>query len=177
MKHGRIMEALNQLGWTQAELARQTGLYPATIGSIVNLTTRPSKTIALKVESALGKAGIYIGDILEEWGPGFRGFKKALVITQTKDVSTELLAMGERKLLEQSCDNTALFDLDIEGMQEGLSKLDERTRMCIESYYLEGIEKKEIGKIINVSGTRVKHIIERGLEQACEWMENKQEVY
>ena len=37
IKHGEIWKALETLGWSQSELARQAGLQPTTVGEIINL--------------------------------------------------------------------------------------------------------------------------------------------
>ena len=43
IKHGEIWKALETLGWSQTELARQADMQPTRVGDIVNLKRRPSQ--------------------------------------------------------------------------------------------------------------------------------------
>jgi len=85
-KHGSLWAAIKQLGWTQAELARRTGLHQTQIGTIINLQQRPTEKEANTIQRVLGENGIYF-DPTQEWPETFRGLPKRITIEQTKEVT------------------------------------------------------------------------------------------
>jgi len=70
-KHGSMWRALKALGWTQAGLARRTGISDQSIGRYMSMKNRPSSKQALRIEVAFGKAGQLV-DVLGEWPTRFK---------------------------------------------------------------------------------------------------------
>ena len=99
-KHGAMWKALKALGWSQTELARKSGLSTTTIGAIINMKTRPSEEIALRIEIAFAEAGQLVG-VLAEWPKNFRLKAKGEISIYRELNQEQLTSPDPRKVLER----------------------------------------------------------------------------
>ena len=95
IKHGEIWKALETLGWSQAELARQTDMYQSQIGEIINLKRRPTEGEVKKIELAFLDAGMIV-DVISEWPEMFTS--KAKSMTYYQDVESDRLLPNNQSL-------------------------------------------------------------------------------
>ena len=71
IKHGQIWEALQKLGWNQADLARACNIGPTLIGDIVNLKRRPTQGQVKKIEDVFLLHGLKV-DVVSQWPELFK---------------------------------------------------------------------------------------------------------
>ena len=95
IKHGAIWEALQNLGWNQAELARQLNMHPTRVGEIVNLKRRPTDNEVRRIELVFLDAGVIV-DVISEWPEMFEMRQNNL--TYYKDVETDRLLSHTKQI-------------------------------------------------------------------------------
>lgn len=156
-KHGEVWEILQRLGWSQRELANRAGLQPHCVGSIINLTRRPSREQAEAIQRALGEAGEYF-DVLESWPESFAGLGKGARREETIDVPMEHLLDCREAMTLPALEKTGLEEL-ARGLDLAMKALSERERSVVESRFFEGRTHASIGKDLGVGGAAV-HLIE-----------------
>ena len=168
-KHGDIYHLLKKLDWSQSELARRTKMEPSRIGDIINLKRRPSVEQAEAIQLAFGLAGEYI-DVLGAWPETFEGFKKTMLVEQTKDVEPEMLSLDFAY-------NVITLPEEIEGISDGLSAalsvLSKREQMVLEELYKDGVDPEicdhlkfaQIGKKFKITREAVRQIHAKALRK------------
>ena len=117
IKHGEIWKALETLGWSQAELARQTDMYQSQIGEIINLKRRPTEGEVKKIELAFLDAGMTV-DVISEWPEMFTS--KAKSMTYYQDVESDRLLpnnqslnLENKEMVKILFDKLSLLEIDI----------------------------------------------------------------
>ena len=157
-KHAGLYAAIEQAGFTQAELARRSGVPVTKICSIINLKERPSAAHADAIQRALGECGVYI-DVLAEWPETFRGFGKPVVSVQTAEVSVEHLSLGCREVLqiaapEPEPDNDLLYER-VNFVVEGLNT---QQQTVVRKHFFERKSLPKIAEEVGLSQQRVRQI-------------------
>lgn len=162
-KHGELYAILKRLGWSQAELARRTGLRPELIGEIINLARRPSAKQADAIQSALGQAGEYL-DVLSEWPEAFVGLQRGYKRVQTEDVEMDRLLDHPEvlQLAAPEVEETTEIDERLEAL---IGELPEKEQVVLRERIWNGNTLNGIGKKIGVSGCRVRHIADKALRR------------
>jgi len=137
-KHGGLWAALKELGWKQSRLARECGLPPSIIGSIINLQTRPTVKNANTIQRVLGSHGVYF-DPTVEWPDVFRGMKTRITVEKTKDftaVEIEAAQVYHQQVLlpvsEEEEEEKMLME---QSVSHGFSKLTNREQQVINMRY------------------------------------------
>ena len=117
IKHGEIWKALETLGWSQAELARQTDMDQSKIGQIINLKRRPTEGEVKKIELAFLDAGMIV-DVISEWPEMFTS--KAKSMTYYQDIESDRLLpnnqslnLENKEILQMLFDKLDLIEIDI----------------------------------------------------------------
>ena len=117
IKHGEIWKALETLGWSQAELARQTDMDQSKIGQIINLKRRPTEGEVKKIELAFLDAGMIV-DVISEWPEMFTS--KAKSMTYYQDVESDRLLpnnqslnLENKEMVKILFDKLSLLEIDI----------------------------------------------------------------
>tara|TARA_R110002020_G_scaffold90805_3_gene221052 strand:- start:79 stop:699 length:621 start_codon:yes stop_codon:yes gene_type:complete len=155
-KHGGIVRALRQLGWTQSELGRRAGLCPSRVGSYVNMLYRPSSEIADKIQAAFGKEGIYV-DVLGAWPEDFK-MKKAPVIVSYGEVAPHELPGSQ----------PSLSYLEADQLEVALKSIPERLREILERHYVDGVTYDELAREHGVTRETVRKWVQRAERAARE---------
>lgn len=160
-KHGELLAILRRLGWSQAELARRSGISVQMIGCYINLVRRPGEEQANRIQRALGEAGEYL-DVEACWPETFEGLGRVIVREQTEDVPVSML-------LDYSAPTETLALEDIksrermEVLESVLVQLDKQQQAAIRLNILEGLSLDETGKKLGVSRERIRQIVSKGL--------------
>lgn len=164
-KQGDIWRLLRKHGWTQAELARRSGMTQQALGKIINMILRPTEKQANAIQSAFAEVGEYI-DVINLWPERFSGYPKPLCIEQTRDIEVEMLEVEEsladdyvKRLRRENHEG----DLK-SGMVEALSTLTDRQRAVLSLRW--GVRNDEyaprtlehVGRILNLTRERVRQI-------------------
>jgi transcriptional regulator with XRE-family HTH domain len=68
----QLRAARGLLGWTQAELAKASGVHRNSINTFEKESSDPKRSTLLALERALAKAGVVFIDADKEGGPGLR---------------------------------------------------------------------------------------------------------
>ena len=117
IKHGEIWKALETLGWSQTELARQADMQPTRVGDIVNLKRRPSQNEVKKIELAFLTEGLIV-DVIREWPELFTSRGKSM--TYYKDIESDRLLSGSqsmslenKEVVQMLFDKLSLLEVDI----------------------------------------------------------------
>jgi len=117
IKHGEMWKALETLGWSQAELARQADMDQSKIGEIINLKRRPTQGEVKKIEMAFLDAGTIV-DVLSEWPEMFTA--KVRSITYYQEIESDRLLSGgqslqleNKEILQLLFDKLDLIEIDI----------------------------------------------------------------
>jgi len=141
-KQGDLYNALKKLGWTQAELARRSGVSPEAIGCALNLRNKPSPSRIAKIQKAFGEAGVFI-DVLSIWPEDFKGLDKSVTVEQTKEVDLALIGSNTPVLHDTMKPN---FDDARKIIDETLSELTPKQASYIRETFLNGKTCGEAGK-------------------------------
>ena len=160
LKQGDLWGALQQVGWSVAELARRSHINGGTLGAIVNMVRRPSVAQANKIQKAFAQVNIFL-DVLAVWPESFAGFERALTVTQVRDVPDHLLVTGmrTRPLLEmQHTELTTTLD-------EVLHTLPEKQREAIEACVLDGMLTTEYSTAHHYSYSRGSKLVKDSLKK------------
>lgn len=129
-KHGGLWRALKALNWSQAELARRSGLH--SIHDVINMKRRPSAEKALRIEFALGEAGQYV-DVLSEWPDDFRMETKGELSIYREIACEQLTGPNPQELLERK-----------EMVESALERCTREERALLELRYINGESLREI---------------------------------
>ena len=159
-KHSLIYNALGGLGWSQADLARKSGLSVRVISLITTLQRRPSEQEANAIQLALAVAGKYI-DVLEGWPETFK-LERGAKNERTEDIRIETLA-GNKEALTieyESADDTSDIDAALDGELRSLGGQHEK---AIRAVFLEGDTLEVASKKLGVSRSRVQQLTAYGL--------------
>lgn len=160
-KHTGMMEALESLGWTVAELGRRCGITPSMLGSYINLKTRPSKESVDKIEKVIIEAGVDL-DIYATWPESFKGFKKRPVVKSTKDIPMEyLISMTDDPLMLGGA--ITEHNDSVNFMMENMKELDEREAVVIDSLFFKEQTLEECAQEIGRTSERVRGIRDNAL--------------
>lgn len=134
-KHGALWTAIKQLGWTQKEMANQCGVCQNRFNSIINMHVRPTEKEANNIQRVLGQHDIYL-DPTQEWPSAFTGYKKSLVVEQTKDVGPLALNFAETyyaQLEDGSSPSDELVEEEKrDALQKALDCLTKRERTVVD---------------------------------------------
>jgi RNA polymerase sigma factor (sigma-70 family) len=141
-KQGDLYNALKKLGWTQAELAKRSGVSQHTIGHALNLRNKPSPSNIDRIQKALANAGEYL-DVLSIWPEDFKGFNKSVTVEQTKEVDLALLGTSIPALHDTMKPN---LDDARRLIEKSLATLPEREANIIRQKHFEGKDLNEIAK-------------------------------
>jgi len=164
-KQGDIWEALQKLGWSQAELARRTGCTPISISQYVRLISRPSKETIEKIERVFAKAGISIELVYPAnfERPGRRS------VTQIREVPLGLLLETKKQiehdpvkalLLKENKERLGVLISEVLTHREGeVIKL----RYGLDGYAVYSIN--EIGRMFKITRQRVDQIIHKAIRK------------
>jgi len=161
-KQGDIFNLLQKVGWTQADLARKSGLSPTAIGIICNMKRRPNVEQANAIQRAFGTVGEYF-DVLECWPETFLGTGKRIAVAETKDVEVGLLLTPREQLLIGDRSETNLEELK-EVMAEVLHTLSDRERNVLEMRF-EGKTLQEVADKEKCAEQRIAQIEAKGLRK------------
>jgi RNA polymerase sigma factor (sigma-70 family) len=161
-KHGELYSVLNRLGWTQAELARRSGINQGIVGEIINLNKRPNQKNADAIQKAFGEAGEYF-DVLEQWPEAFEGLKKGTTKEETMDVPMECLIGCREAMMIPVPDRS--FEIGLESaMDECLNTLTEREKRVIEARFYESRTLQDVSKELGLtSRDRIRQIESKAL--------------
>lgn len=155
LKQGDIYLALKELGWSQSELARRTGMHPTEIGDIINLKSKPKFEKICLIEEAFAGAGIFI-NLENLWPDKFKAINNTFV--QTKEIDdTALLEAGN---LEESVDNKLM----IEYLNEQVEKMDGKMKEAMKKRYFEDLSTSETAEEMGVSLGRVWQLEKKALK-------------
>jgi transcriptional regulator with XRE-family HTH domain len=141
-KQGYLYNALKKLGWTQAELAKRSGVSQQAIGYALNLRNKPSPSNINRIQKAFANAGEYL-DVLTIWPEDFKGFNKSVTVEQTKEVDLALLGASIPALHDTMKPN---FDDARKIIDETLSELTPKQASYIRETFLDGKTCQEAGK-------------------------------
>lgn len=155
-KHGGIVRALRQLGWTQAELGRRAGVCPTRVGTCINMRYRPSSEVAAKIQAAFGREGIYV-DVLGAWPEDFK-MKRAPVIVSYAEVAPHELPGSQ----------PSLSYLEADQLEVALKSIPERLREILESHYVDGVTYDELAREHGVTKEAVRNWVRRAERAARE---------
>lgn len=111
-KQGDIYLALQKLGWTQAELAKRTGIHYQTLGTIINLRKKPNKSQLDKIQAVFADEGVFV-DVVDMFPPGFKPLNPAYKAVQTKEIVFESL-LDHPEVLELEYENSEAEEADAE---------------------------------------------------------------
>jgi len=108
---------LETLGWSQAELARQTDMYQSQIGEIINLKRRPTETEVKKIELVFLDAGMIV-DVISEWPEMFTSKVKSMTYYQEVESdrllpNNQSLNLENKEILQMLFDKLDLIEIDI----------------------------------------------------------------
>ena len=162
-KHGELFEVLRRLGWSQADLARRSGISTTMVASIINLNRRPSQKAADAIQKAFGEAGEYF-DVLEQWPETFDGIKRGATKEETMDIPMECL-IGCREAMMIPSPSKREEDGLSDAMNAAMDSLTGREKAVIEARFFEGKMCHEIGRQIGVSAMRVRQIEGKALRK------------
>jgi len=141
-KQGDLYNALKKLGWTQAELAKRSGVSQQAIGFALNLRNKPSPSNIDRIQKAFANAGEYL-DVLSIWPEDFKGFDKSVTVEQTKEVDLALIGANTPVLHDTMKPN---FDDARKLIDETLSELTPKQASYIRETYLNEKTCQEAGK-------------------------------
>ena len=141
-KQGDLYNALKKLGWSQAELAKRSGVSQQAIGYALNLRNKPSPSNIDRIQKALADAGQYL-DVLAIWPEDFKGLNKSVTVEQTKEVDHVLLGANTSVLHDTMKPN---FDDARKIIDETLSELTPKQASYIRETFLDGKTCEEAGK-------------------------------
>lgn len=162
-KHGELYHALDTVGWTIQTLSSHSGVSVGTLSGVLNLRRRPSEKTAHHIEKAfLHEASVEI-DMLKDWSPKFKGFKKPFKVVQTRDVPTMSILEMQYEC-KQLVEPEEAKSIDIEYMLSMVKQLPERSQMVVNMYYLEGKDIIECSRAIFKTRERVRQILDESLE-------------
>lgn len=159
-KHGGLFAALQKLGWTQAELGRRCKVHQGTIGDIINLHRRPNEDLANTIQRVLAEAGHYI-DVTEEWPETFKGFGKTLTVSDTREVSAEMLEYhGSLSLMANIPDQSHSIDMDLlsKELDAQLDALDNRGADILRRRFLKGETLEQVADAYGRCPQRIRQI-------------------
>lgn len=163
-KHGELYAILQRIGWSQAELARQTGIQQRTIGNIINLVKRPTSKQADAIQRAVGVAGEYL-DVLAEWPESFEGLKRGYKREQTAELPMERL-LDHPEVLQIAApeyEDNGLKDR----MEAVISELPEKQQVVLKERFWNNktLEATGENKQVGVCGDAVRHIQAQALRK------------
>lgn len=163
IKHAGLWRALQRLGWSQADLARASGLRQTDICTVVNMKRRPPEKMRLAIESSLAKQGIGI-DLFEDWPEDFKGFGRTRRVTN-------FVIVEDRQLIDEASLRLPPPQMEhMEGKEladtvaECLDSLTPRQREAIDLRFFEGKTYEEAGRIMGLSRERVRQLEDQGLK-------------
>jgi RNA polymerase sigma factor (sigma-70 family) len=162
-KHGELYAVLNRMGWTQAELARRSGINQRTIGAIINLSRRPSQNDADAIQKALGDAGEYF-DVLEQWPETFEGLKRGIKKEETLDVPMECL-IGCREAMMLPAPSERQGDRLAAAMDAAMEDLTEQEKAVLEARFFDGKTQDEVGTERRLSRASIGQIEAKALRK------------
>jgi len=146
-KHGVLLSLLQRVGWSQAELSRQSGVRGQTIGEIINLQRRPSQKEADAIQKAIASKGEYF-DVLEQWAG-------------IQDEETESLTWCNEALTVES-PSSCHGDLS-KAIDSVLETLRERERLVLELRFFDNLTLQQIADKWGINRERVRQIEARAL--------------
>lgn len=155
-KHGELYEILKRIGWSQAELARQTDLSIWKIGDIINLVKRPTAEQADAIQRAVGTAGEYL-DVLSEWPETFEGLKRGYKREETSEVELETLIGNRDAMMLKAPESEDTTDLD-SALEQVIAELKPREQAVIKDRFWNGLTIEQAGKKHRVTGQRIRDI-------------------
>jgi len=161
-KQGDIWKALKNLGWTQAELSRRSGLRQELIGDIINLKKKPSDDQVLIIVRTLSEHGEVL-DLEKAWPDNFKGTKKAIVIEQYQDVSLLQIedSLSDRVLITDGIHEDEMFNYD--GIDNVIETLPAREQEVIKYMYYQRMNYYQCAKKMKLCHQRVRQIQEKAL--------------
>jgi transcriptional regulator with XRE-family HTH domain len=157
-KHGEIFECLQQLGWSQHDLAVRCGTSDCRIGEVVNLKKRPTQRLANSIQLAFGEAGVFM-DVLGQWPESFRGLgrgRRPLMMLQVKEIPEGLL-LDQQSVFQLAAPNQ-VDDETKEFVESMMSEISPKERGVIERRFFDGLALDEVGKEMGVTRERVRQI-------------------
>jgi RNA polymerase sigma factor (sigma-70 family) len=162
LKHGRMWKAMQDLGWSQSDLARESGLSPTAIGRYANLQERPSEANAQKIQNAFGRRGVFF-DVVEAWPEGFQGVKHSVTITRYADVPVDrfLYAQNMQEKLEYR-ERRLLMDGPLNKVLEDLN---EQESEVIQQRFFSNASLGETGRVLGVGRERIRQIEAKALRK------------
>lgn len=168
-KHGVLLAAKKEKGWTNTELGEYLGLSPQTVSSMLNLRYVPrieqwSRNRRNRFEEQVMEL---TGKTFDDLFPAqirtkeFLGKKKATEIFADIPLDHLLPASEEALLLSAPQDEWA----NREAVEVALSLLEPRERQIVEMYFLEGRTFDEIAQSFGISTARVEQIAKAALRK------------
>lgn len=156
-KHGLIWQLLKKLGWTQAELARRSGVHVTLVGQYVNLRLRPNLDHAQAIQRAFGEVGEFL-NLEEAWPEDFVGTRHAITCEQISDIDPRHILTGSEELMLEA-DKEALHEI----VTTTFSDLPHKRRKILEARFFEGKTLGEISEATGFSSERIRQIQNKAL--------------
>lgn len=156
-KQADLLDAMRRLNWTQAELARRSGVHQTTISNVLNLKFRPGREQATAIQEALAEAGEFL-DILELWPESFTGLGVGSSKEETADVPLVRL-VGCREAMQIAAPAPRY---DLEELEQDLERsfrcLGSSHRRVLKKRFYEGQTLQETGRALGITRERVRQI-------------------
>ncbi|SHG93247.1 sigma-70 family RNA polymerase sigma factor [Tepidibacter thalassicus] len=160
---GAIIDEIRNLDWIPRSIRQKSKLIKDAYAKLENKLGREPNTNELAEE--LGKSEDEILKLLEETN-----------IYNVVSLEEELNDNFKIQIEDTSSDvnpEESLIRKDIiESLKKALDVLNERERLIINLYYYEGLTYKEIGKILNISESRISQIHSRSILKIKTKLEN-----
>lgn len=164
IKHGGLYRAIQSLGWSQADLARATGIDQSTIGLIINLKQRPTEEQRDEIEIVLGCHGIWL-DILEDWPEWFQGVRRrSLKAENDVDVPCERLLENVSTGAPPQLDRVQRHEMQ-RVVNQIVDSLPPREAYVIRRRFFDDATLADVAREIDVSQTRIQQIETRAINK------------
>jgi transcriptional regulator with XRE-family HTH domain len=164
-KQGDLYEALKELGWSQSELARRSGINPSQIGTYINMTVRPPLKRIIQIAKAFAEAGKTI-DLDRLWPKSFAGIGKSREHVFVKDVPED------RLIAPQAADILELRDT----IGKITRRLSFREKMVLDEIVIKGNTLKNVAAKFGVTYSRTQQIFKRAREKARQEFDNQARI-
>ena len=159
-KHGMLYEAMQHLGWNQAELGRRAGITQATIGSYMTLKTKPTLSSAKKIHDTFLKAGVFF-DVIKAWPKTFRGKRGGYAVLQIAEVNPVCLHASQEVLMLEAPDPQD--EIRLNELTTLLSGLPGREQNIIRSRFFDNKTLEQVGQKLRLTRERVRQIEKKAL--------------
>jgi RNA polymerase sigma factor (sigma-70 family) len=149
-KHAGLYEMLKRIGWTQAELVRQSGLSVHQVNVIFNLIRRPTIEEAEAIQKAFANKGEFF-DVLTHWPEAFSGLNREIVHEQTLFGNPEALSIPVQEYIDTDLDTDHLGGV----LEKIMSTLTDQEREVLKLRFWKNETLVECAKKLKISSASV----------------------